>query len=542
MTDIGTRIARLEARMKAVERASRLKSASLDGNALELRDADGTSLRGVIGQQADGTTAVNIVNGAAPAAPSTPTVAPALGGIAVTWDGTLTGGATIPLDWARVEVHASTTDGFTPDATTLKATIETPQGATVYIPATDPQYVRLLARNTSGTASTPTAQAGPYTPRAIVDTDVADGSITETKIATDAVTSPKIKAGAVQTAELDALAVTTAKLAAGSVDATALKADAVTGKTISGGTITGTVVQTATSGARITLNESSSNTVNLYNTSGALTAKIDPNASDGLTHGGAFISYGTDGGGNPVTTQLSNGRVTVLDPNHSSTTNRGGIYSSNPFAGLGYVLAMTPMSLTGNNSPSVSVAAETGSNTADDSITLQSHNLSISSITDFNNARVGILGSLNVGRDQLIGGNLIKATWDSNSVWGWTALTWQTPSYRSGWAGGSSAATRYQAMQIRKDAMDNLHVSGVFHATSAVAAGSYTVADLPSGYFPAKLQPGVALHMSSTDTIKTVCRVAIDSLGTVVIATTSAIAVGDGFYFDPLVVPRGNIA
>ncbi|MFJ9799815.1 hypothetical protein [Streptomyces sp. NPDC101145] len=244
-TDIGRKLAQLEKRLAAVERQSRLGSASVDNTALEIRDQAG-SLRGLIGQQADGTTAVNITNGPTPPAPSTPNVAPALGGIAVTWDGTFADGAPAPLDWSRVEVHASTTAGFTPTPDTLQATIETPQGAVAYIPATTPQYVLLLSRNTSGTASTPTMVVGPYEARPVAD-DIGPGGITTTHIADEAVTTPKVHANAIVTAHL----------AAGSVDATALKADAITGKTITGGTVTGATVQTSGTGQRLVLNPNS---------------------------------------------------------------------------------------------------------------------------------------------------------------------------------------------------------------------------------------------------------------------------------------------
>ncbi|MEU8101738.1 hypothetical protein [Streptomyces rubiginosohelvolus] len=244
--DIGSTLADHERRLKNVEAQSRLKSASLDEAALLVRDGTG-SLRGIVGQQGDGTTAVTIVNGAPPPAPATPTAAPALGGISAGWDGTFANGAVIPLDWARVEVHASPVDAFTPDTESLVATIETAQGGIVYVPATAPQYVRLVARNTSGTASPATAQVGPYAPKPVAG-EIGIGEITETLIADGSVTTPKVFANAV----------TTAKLAAGSVDATALKADAITGKVITGGdiigaTVTGGEIRTGTSGERVVL-------------------------------------------------------------------------------------------------------------------------------------------------------------------------------------------------------------------------------------------------------------------------------------------------
>ncbi|MFF1916221.1 hypothetical protein ACFVYE_32460 [Streptomyces sp. NPDC058239] len=252
MTDIGAELAHMKKDIERLQRAARLGYASLDDTALEVRDGSG-SLRALVGQQGDGTTAVNVVNGGTPPTPSTPSAGPALGGIAAGWDGTFAGGVVMPLDWARVEVHASPTAGFETSPSTLQATIETAQGGIVYVPATAPMYVRLLARNTSGSASVATDAVGPYAPRPVAG-DIGAGEITATLIADGAVTTPKLIANAV----------TTAKLSAGSVDATALKADAITGKAISGGTVTGAVVtggivQTGSTGQRVVLNPQATN-------------------------------------------------------------------------------------------------------------------------------------------------------------------------------------------------------------------------------------------------------------------------------------------
>ncbi|MFE1452016.1 hypothetical protein [Streptomyces olivaceoviridis] len=258
--DIGRELQALRKHLEKVERAARLSHAAIDNTAVQVKDGNG-SLRGIIGVQADGTTAVNIVNGTAPPIPSTPTVAPALGGVAVGWDGTVADGSVLPMDWSRVEVHTSATTGFTPTPETLRATIETPQGGICYVPATSPTYACLLARNTSGTASNPTPVVGPYSPKPVAG-EIGIGEITETMISDGAVTTPKLFANAV----------TTPKLAAGSVDATAIAADAITGKTITGGQINGAVitggtVQTGTSGEHITLNELNQNKILLYNSS-----------------------------------------------------------------------------------------------------------------------------------------------------------------------------------------------------------------------------------------------------------------------------------
>lgn len=194
--DIGAQLARLDTRLKKAERSSRLSSASLDGTALEARDDSG-GLRAIVGQQADGTSGIQVVNGPPPPAPSAPIVASVLGGVTVSWDGAFTGGAVIPLDWSRIEVHASATTGFTPIAATLKSTIETAQGATVVVVADTPVYVRLLARNTSGAASPSSSEAGPFGPTPVVADGIVDGIVTEAKLADEAVTAAKVRLGAI---------------------------------------------------------------------------------------------------------------------------------------------------------------------------------------------------------------------------------------------------------------------------------------------------------------------------------------------------------
>lgn len=283
--NIGAELAALKKRLDRLERGSRLASASIEDTAVQVYDGAG-SLRTIVGLQGDGTSGVNVVNGGPPPLPSTPTVAPALGGIAVGWDGTSADSSPLPLDWARIEVHASGTAVFDPTQDTLQATMETPQGAISYLPVTGPTWVRILARNTSGTPSTATAAVGPYSPTPVAG-EIGIGEIVATMISDGAVTTPKLFANAV----------TTAKLAAGSVDAVALKADAITGKVITGGSMTGSLIQTAATGDRITLNESGANKVLVYDAT--ITSAIAELSKRGLL------------------VQGTNGSTLWLDPNNA---------------------------------------------------------------------------------------------------------------------------------------------------------------------------------------------------------------------------------
>lgn len=235
--DIGRKLAELEARLARVEASPRLSHAAIDNTSVEVRDSSG-SLRGLLGVQADGTTAVNIVNGPPPPQPTVPILTSVLGGVTASWDGAFADGAVLPMDWQRVEVHASTTDGFTPAAETLHGTIETPQGSTVVVVTDTPVYVRLLARSTSGTPSVPSGQAGPLGPAQVVADDIVDGIVTTVKLAEDAVTAAKLAAGAVDTTALQDGAVLAAKLADAAVQVGKIGNNAVVASNIQAGAVT----------------------------------------------------------------------------------------------------------------------------------------------------------------------------------------------------------------------------------------------------------------------------------------------------------------
>lgn len=127
--NLATEVAQLRRRIAQIEKGQRLShGASIEDAAIEVRDDTG-SLRAIVGQQSDGTSGVNVVNGPPPPTPTNPTVEPALAALTVSWDGTFIDGAVAPLDWMRCEVHVGPTAAFTPDQGTLRDTIETAQGA-----------------------------------------------------------------------------------------------------------------------------------------------------------------------------------------------------------------------------------------------------------------------------------------------------------------------------------------------------------------------------------------------------------------------------
>jgi hypothetical protein len=135
-------------------------------------------LQMVVGQQFDGTQSVAIVNGPPPPTPTAPITTSALEGITVKWDGLFTNDAIVPMNFARVEVHASTDPDFTAEyAETLIGYFESPRGGTFFaslVPAT--YYVKFVTRTQSGVRSVPSV-ASAVTPTPLDESlpPVSDG-------------------------------------------------------------------------------------------------------------------------------------------------------------------------------------------------------------------------------------------------------------------------------------------------------------------------------------------------------------------------------
>jgi len=152
-------MASVDRRLRALARSNALRSASIPGaGRVSALAEDDTSVRLVIGQQDDGSYGITAQNAPPPPVPLPAVVTSWPGGLRVGWSGDFVDGAVAPLDFARVEVHASTVAGFTPSTATLFTTFESPQGGVAFLPLSAVlTYVVLVARNTSGAGSVPSA-------------------------------------------------------------------------------------------------------------------------------------------------------------------------------------------------------------------------------------------------------------------------------------------------------------------------------------------------------------------------------------------------
>lgn len=117
----------------------------------------------------------------APPVPATPTVSAYLGQLVITWNGNPASGVRNPISLDHVEVHVSTTSGFTPSESTMKARFSGafpgPQSVLLSELAYGVLvYIKLVSVNRFGAKSTPSAQVS-GTPVRISGLDIQDGQI-----------------------------------------------------------------------------------------------------------------------------------------------------------------------------------------------------------------------------------------------------------------------------------------------------------------------------------------------------------------------------
>jgi hypothetical protein len=192
-----------------------------------------------------------------PPSPSAPVVEDWFGTLKVTWDGLDVNGADMwaaAPDFDHVEIHVSAGNNFTPDDTTLSASMFAAGTWNITdLPIGTTQFVRLVAVDKSVNKSAPSA-VGSATPRGITYPDMGE----------DAVGSAQIRDLAVLTAHVGDAQIVDAKIntiSVGKLTAGTLSADVL----LSGN------IRTATTGARSEMDGAG---IRLYNAAGNQTVNF----------------------------------------------------------------------------------------------------------------------------------------------------------------------------------------------------------------------------------------------------------------------------
>lgn len=266
------------------------------------------------------------VDSSAPVTPSTPTLDAStfFGMIRVIWDGLDNLGNPQDSDFARVEVHASTSSGFTPDESTLRDTLFSAAVSDVFGDVGSTLYIKLVAYDTSGNFSSPSAQVNAtilgvdtpdYINLSVVDAKINTltvSKLTAGTLSADVTVSARIKtADSGARSEMDSagfhvynasgIEVAYMKIVAG------VPAIYIDGGTIEGSTVTGGTIRTAASGLRVELSTSDVDMIRLYTGESSETVS-------------GFVSAGFGG---------SLGHVSVAAPSFGLGTARIDLYSPN---------------------------------------------------------------------------------------------------------------------------------------------------------------------------------------------------------------------
>ncbi|MEU7228942.1 hypothetical protein [Streptomyces chrestomyceticus] len=249
-------LADYERRLQALERSTQAGYTSIEGGALDIYDDQGT-LRGSVGVQPDGAVALVPVNAPPPPTPMPPALEPVLAGLLVTWDGQWDDADITPTDLTGVQVHLGPAPDFTPDPSTLGATITNLAGGTVTVSTATytSVWVRLAAVNT-GRVVGPASAAVQGIPRQVDGPDLSklldlatwlkDESVPGSKLvretigadllAANSVIAGKVDVGALTGREIKAQSLEGLHIKAGTLDATHIKAGSLSADRLALGT------------------------------------------------------------------------------------------------------------------------------------------------------------------------------------------------------------------------------------------------------------------------------------------------------------------
>ena len=411
-------------------------SVSTTPTGVVIRDPTGTA-RVVLGQQSDGTVTAVTVNAPPPGQPDAPTVVAGLLGVIVGWDGNLAGAAPL-YDFRYVQVHGSTTSGFTPGTPTLQGTMAV--GGLFGIgglTAGTPYYVKLVAVNQSGVASAASAQST-ATPLA-VGSAITPGSLPGTVIQTGTITSTQISATAgILGSQLSATAGITAGQVAFTAQAIGGGPNVTVGSTAPTSPQTGDLWFNGTAGYQLQRWTGSAWTAYQYGTQAIAAGSVTA----------ALIAAGTI-----TATQIASGTITATQI-ASSTITAGQIATGTLTAGLfqaGIVLAgiINGTTVTGSTIQNSSTNPRTSIN-PDGSITITNSAGAVvfkigpdGTIYWYTAAGTQLLMELQPGGTQLIYGSPTgPTTWDfegsgSGSTSSWAAVSC-TLSASGAWANTGS--------------------------------------------------------------------------------------------------------
>lgn len=189
---LAARLDRAERNIRALGKPQLANSSVEGGGSIDVNSEDGTTVMQV-GGQFDGSYVAATLVGPTPPTMSAPILEPAPGAVIVRWDGTFTDAHSAPMDWARGEVHASTTPNFDAAfATTLRGTIETPRGneLAITLPAGELHYFKFVARSLAGSSGPASAESSESAAAIGVDPAVLaqiDADVAAAQAAADAV-------------------------------------------------------------------------------------------------------------------------------------------------------------------------------------------------------------------------------------------------------------------------------------------------------------------------------------------------------------------
>lgn len=151
--ELGRRLTALEKRISKGVSQPQLANSSIENGAVTAFDVDGNRTL-VVGRQWDGTYASNAENGPVPPTPSNPIVTDGTESLVIRWDGLFVGGAIIPMDFLRVDIHVGAVIGFTPSHSNRVGSIVAPAGGEVTVGLTfGTYYIKLVAWTVAGSVS-----------------------------------------------------------------------------------------------------------------------------------------------------------------------------------------------------------------------------------------------------------------------------------------------------------------------------------------------------------------------------------------------------